>query len=177
MEQPPIDLLAPFVQPLEGDVKSRDGKQTHCGMGTGKVRTTQMHGPVHERSLLTITLHIGVVVFITGHALFGKGTEKLPPVTVEEIVRMNNEKVPVDSILAKMRESGTVYRLSASQLAHLHDEGVADAVVDYMQQTYLEAVRRDQALEDWVHWTFAVEGYWYGGRPYGWPREWYHGWP
>lgn len=70
-----------------------------------------------------------------------------------------------------MRVSGTVYRLSASQLAHVHDEGVPDAVVDYMQQTYLGTVRRDRALEDWAHWTFAVDGYWYGDRPYGWPRR------
>ena len=26
------------------------------------------------------------------------------------------------------------------QLARLHDQGVADAAIDYMQQTYLEAV-------------------------------------
>ena len=91
---------------------------------------------------------------------------------------MSNEKIPVETMLAKMRESGTIYRLSASQLAHLHDEGVPDAVVDYMQETYLEAVRRHQALEDWAHWTLAVDGYWYGGRSYGWPRPWWpYGWP
>ena len=35
------------------------------------------------------------------------------------------------------------------QLARLHDQGVADAVINYMQQTYLEAVRREQNLADW----------------------------
>jgi hypothetical protein len=43
-----------------------------------------------------------------------------------------------------MRDSGTVYRLTAAQLAQLHDQGVADPVIDYMQQTYLNAVLREQ---------------------------------
>ena len=38
-----------------------------------------------------------------------------------------------------------------AQLARLHDQGVgvADPVINYMQQTYLEAVRREQNLADW----------------------------
>jgi len=36
-----------------------------------------------------------------------------------------------------------------AQLARLHDQVVADAVINYMQQTYLEAVRREQNLADW----------------------------
>src|SRR5437016_3809157 len=35
------------------------------------------------------------------------------------------------------------------QLARLHDQGVADPVINYMQQTYLEAVRWEQNLADW----------------------------
>jgi hypothetical protein len=35
------------------------------------------------------------------------------------------------------------------QLARLHDKGVADPVFNYMQETYLEAVRREQNLADW----------------------------
>jgi len=35
------------------------------------------------------------------------------------------------------------------QLARMHDRGVADAVINDMQQTYLEAVRREQNLADW----------------------------
>ena len=35
------------------------------------------------------------------------------------------------------------------QLARLHDQGVADPMINYMQETYLEAVRREQNLADW----------------------------
>ena len=60
--------------------------------------------------------------------------------------------------------------LTASHLVGLHEEGVPNVVLDYMQETYLAAVRRDQALEDWRHWAWAGDGYWYGGRPWLAPR-------
>ena len=99
------------------------------------------------------------------------GVAGAEPFTVSQVVAMSRAGEPADAIIAKMRESGTVYRLSASQLAKLHDEGVPDAVVDYMQETYLASIRRRQELEDWDYWT-GVDGFWYGGLPYGWPDDW-----
>jgi hypothetical protein len=37
-----------------------------------------------------------------------------------------------------------------------------------MQETYFDAVRRNQALEDWSYWQMHNDNYWYGGIPYGW---------
>ena len=45
--------------------------------------------------------------------------------------------MPAETIVKKMRDS-----TDSSQLAHLHGRGVSDSVIDYMQQSYLEAVRR-----------------------------------
>lgn len=59
-----------------------------------------------------------------------------------------------------MRDSDTVYRFTAAQLAELHDMGVADPVLNYMQQTYIDAERRQQSLEDWDR-----DGIW---GPYDW---------
>jgi hypothetical protein len=53
----------------------------------------------------------------------------------------------------KMREAQGVYRLNAAELAQLHDQGVADPVINYMQQTYFEAVRREQSVADWNDWV------------------------
>ena len=100
-----------------------------------------------------------------GATLMGEPTK--PPVTVPQIILMSKEGVPADEIMEKMRESGTVYRLQARQLAQLKEQGVPDAVIDYMQQTYIDAVRRDQSLEDWDNWTLADDGFWYGG-PWWW---------
>ena len=71
------------------------------------------------------------------------------PVMVSEVILMSKEGVPAETIVEKMRDSKSVYRLTAAQLAYLHDQGVADRIINYMQQTYLEAVRREQNLADW----------------------------
>jgi hypothetical protein len=63
-----------------------------------------------------------------------------PPVTVSQVIQMTKEGVTPETIVETMRESGTVYRLTAPQMAQLHDQGVADPVIDHMQQTYLNAV-------------------------------------
>ena len=109
--------------------------------------------------------------FLSGCATLGITTPQ--PVTVADIVKMSKDKVPADEIIRKMRESHTVYRLKASELAKLEEEGVPNAVIDYMQQTYLNAVRRNQVLEDRSYWNSGPDGYWYGGGPYGWPYEWF----
>jgi hypothetical protein len=82
---------------------------------------------------------------------------------------MSRAGVPSHEIIEKIRASGTVYRLKASQLAELREKGVPDAVIDYMQQSYLCAVRRDQRFEDWDRWSLYDDGYWYSGYPFGWP--------
>lgn len=93
-------------------------------------------------------------------------------VSVDEVVKMSQARVPADRIIEQMRASGTVYRLSASQLAQLRDRGVPDPVIDYMQRTYLRAVRRNQFLADESRWSLEPDGYWYGGLPYRWPPAW-----
>lgn len=106
------------------------------------------------------------VLLVSGCATLGISRPK--PVSVAQIVEMSKAGVPAQEIIREMRNSRTVYRLKASQLARLKEQGVPDAVIDYMQQTYLDAVRSDQALEDWSLWIQEDDGFWYGGAPYGW---------
>jgi len=87
-----------------------------------------------------------------------------PPVTVSEVIQMSKEGVPTDTILDKMRES---------QLSELRDQGVADQVIDYIQQTYLYVVRHDQRFADWDYWNLGADGFWYGRAYYGWPPHWW----
>jgi hypothetical protein len=61
---------------------------------------------------------------------------------------MTHEAIPPDAIIQRMHNAKTVYRLDATELARLHDVGVADPVINYMQQTYLEAIRREQTRID-----------------------------
>ncbi len=107
---------------------------------------------------------------VAGCSTLGLASEQPKPVTVAEILQMSKEGVPAKTIVQKMRHSATVYRLSASELARLHEQGVADKVLNYMQRTHLDAVRREQRLRDWNYWSMGPDGYWYGRWPYGWPR-------
>ena len=88
------------------------------------------------------------------------GFKQPDPVTISQVIRMNKDGVPTDSIIKTMSDSDAVYRLTAAQLSELHDMGLPDPVLNYMQQTYLETERRQQSLEDWDR-----AGLW---RPYYW---------
>src|SRR2546429_9734577 len=87
------------------------------------------------------------VTLLSGCATFGFKTPE--PVTVGEVIQMSKDNVPPETIVKKMRDSESVYPLTAAQLAELHDMGVSDRVLNYMQQTYIEAQRREQSLDDW----------------------------
>jgi hypothetical protein len=86
---------------------------------------------------------------------------RVDPVTVPQVLEMTQAGVPSSEIISHMRESRTVYRLDASSLADLRDQGVADEVINYMQETYLDAVRRDQRLREMRYWTPGGPGWWY----------------
>jgi hypothetical protein len=109
-----------------------------------------------------------VVFLVLGGCATLNGAARPAPVTVGQIVKWSHEGVPPQDIINLMRDSGTAYRLSASQLADLRQKGVSDAVINYMQQTYLNAVRENQARRDFAYWYWGPDGYWHGGSPYGW---------
>ena len=84
---------------------------------------------------------------------------KRPPApTIEEIVQMSKDKVAPQDIIQRMKDSHAVYRLSGSEFANLKASGVADAVLDYMQDTLIAAERFDEYLNARDRYLF-----------YGWP--------
>ena len=69
------------------------------------------------------------------------------PVKVEQIVEMSKQGVPADTIIARIKESGAVYRLPASGLVALGEMGVPGPVLDYMQHTRFKMVSQRAAEE------------------------------
>ena len=120
----------------------------------------------HFRQAATFLLTAAAIMIFTGCATF-RGPE-VPPLTVSQIISAAKEGVPSDTIIARMQASGTVYRLDATQLARLEKEGVPGPVINYMQQTYLDAVRRDTRYRDAQFWG-EDNSFWYGNETYGWP--------
>jgi hypothetical protein len=69
------------------------------------------------------------------------------PVAVSEVVAMSKEGTDASVIIARMRETRSVYRLPGSAFGDLKNEGVPAPVLDYMLQTYLRA-ERERQVED-----------------------------
>ncbi|GAB3264710.1 hypothetical protein [Chitinimonas naiadis] len=83
----------------------------------------------------------------------------LPPaVSVDEAVKLSKEGVKPDALIAMMRESRSTYRLTASDILRLHKDGLPEPVLDYMQQTQLDDVRKEERLNDWDR----RPRFWYG---------------
>ena len=86
-----------------------------------------------------------LALLITGGCSTFCAQRPAPP-TVADVVRLSREGVGADGIIGRMDESGAVYRLRAPELANLLGQGVPDRVIDYMNQTNIEAARRDEAF-------------------------------
>jgi len=95
---------------------------------------------------------------LAGCATMGKPLP--PPPTTAEIVQLASEGTPAGEIIKRIDESRAVYRLPASELARLREQGVPDAVIDRMQRTHIDAVREEE-------WWRAREHYlWFGWPSY-----------
>ena len=111
------------------------------------------------------------IAFLFLFALAGCATTPLPPPpTTAEIVQMAREGQPADAIIQRIEQSRAVYQLSATQLAQLREQGVPDKVIDYMQQTLIDAIRYSE-------WMRARDAYFfypyspfppYRRYPFGW---------
>lgn len=112
-------------------------------------------------------------LFLAGSLAAGCATirdDRPPPPTVDELVKMANDKVPADEIIRRMQASRAVYRLAGSDYARLRERGLPDAVIDYMHRQQLDRAR----YEEWVRAQdrFFFDRYWY--RPY---PPYYYGYP
>jgi len=64
--------------------------------------------------------------------------------SAEDIIAMAHAGEPSKQIIAKLRAANGFYPLRASDLIRLHEQGVPLDVLDYMQDTYIREVRREE---------------------------------
>lgn len=74
------------------------------------------------------------------------GMERRPPPSLEQIVEMSQAGKPAEEIIRELQDTRAVYPLTGSQIARLHDQGVPDTVLDYLQNAYAESIRWDARL-------------------------------
>ena len=75
------------------------------------------------------------------------GIERRPPPSVDQIIQMSKDGKPADEIIRELQETHAVYPLTASQIVKLHDEGVPESVLDYMQSVYADSIRWDARMQ------------------------------
>ena len=131
---------------------------------------------LRRKEHLTHWLAVGVfgaaLLALPGCATTGAYTAppRPPPVRVGAIVEWSKADVPTATIIRRIRRSGTVYHVNVGEMITLHNKGVANIVLDYMQATYLDAVSRNRARMDLRRWHRYNDGYYYGGVGYGWEQ-------
>ncbi len=97
--------------------------------------------------------------------------------TVPAMERMVQMGTPPQAIMSEMQRSGTVYNLTAQQIKDLRAVGMPPALISQMQLTYQHALRKNPQLASTGRYWTQMDGYWYGGLPFGWPRDWVVGAP
>jgi hypothetical protein len=102
---------------------------------------------VENRSVFSGTAVVTCLCLLCGCA----SPPSKPQVTVDEVVTMSKQGTPADAVIEKMRDSESVYRLSASKLLELKREGVPGEVLDYMEHTYLTEACRQAIWDDRGH--------------------------
>jgi hypothetical protein len=67
--------------------------------------------------------------------------------SAEDIIAMARAGEPSRQIIAKLQAANGFYPLKASDLVRLHDQGVPLNVLDYLQDTYIRGVRREERFQ------------------------------
>jgi len=132
-----------------------------------------MKNPLNFRQVIFL------FILVSGSALFHgcavNNSIETKPLTLPDIVQMSKDKVPSKQIINEIKKSHTAYTLKASEYAKLQQQGVADSVVNYMQKTHIDLIRRNQQIQNSYYWSPWYGGYWNGGLGWGWPYS-YWGW-
>ena len=121
-------------------------------------------------------------VFALSLAACGPSTRRSAPgpsgpklLTVPAIERMVQMGTQPATIMSEMQSSGTVYNLTSQQTKDLRAVGMPASLIGQMQGTYQYALRKNPDLAKKGRYWTQVDGYWYGGLPFGWSRDWVAG--
>ena len=122
------------------------------------------------RATATILAIAAVTFLLQGcyeeqHVVVMRG--ELIPMSQQDVVQMVKDGVPNADIIREIQSSGTVFRLSASDIEYLKSEGVPDEVVNVMLETR-------EAPPTVVRRTVVVRDPWWGYDPWYGPGYYYY---
>ena len=136
--------------------------------------------PRTNRRLLAVTL-VSAVLAAACASTSGPAARSAPArtevLTVQQILDMTEQGRSFEEIMGEIQESGTVYNLSDDQSQKLRGSSFSATLLSFMQLTYVHATEANPALKKSKDQWHQIDGYWYGGRPFGWPEAWVVGAP
>ena len=88
---------------------------------------------------MPINIHSNLLclVLVSGCA----GLQHRPPPSTNQVVEMAQAGTPAEEIIRELQETRANYPLTATQIVKLHEQGVPDAVLDYMLSALTESIR------------------------------------
>ncbi len=69
-----------------------------------------------------------------------------PPLTRDDIVRLSKAGESPQAIIDRLQATDTVIPLTGSDIVRLHQQGVPEEVLDYLQQAQIAEMRRREAM-------------------------------
>jgi len=134
-----------------------------------------MKNLINFKGAVWFTLVVTGVAILQSCVIYRPYPNSSQLLTVPDIVQMSKDSVSSKDIINEIEQSHTVYSLKADQLVKLRDEGVQDSVLNYMEETKINAIQQNQRYADSSYWWMAGDGFFYGAFGWGWPYGFY-GW-
>jgi hypothetical protein len=110
---------------------------------------------------------LGFCLFVVLPVLFFAGCATVPapaPLSAVDVIALSKDGKSAKDIIAELQRTNTVIPLRASDYVALHDQGVPDEVLNYLQLAQIEDVRwRERSL--YWGWGYGGPGWGYGWGP------------
>lgn len=132
-----------------------------------------MKNLLNFRNAFWFTLSVMGITILQSCVVYRPDTSQL--ITVPDVVQMSKDGLSSRDIIDQIKQSHTAYNLKADQLVKLHEEGVQDSVINYMEETKMNLVRQNERYAASSYWR-PYNGFFYGGFGWGGPYYGLYGW-
>jgi hypothetical protein len=89
------------------------------------------------------------------------------PISGPELVELARSGKSAPEIIAELKRTDTILALQATDIVNLHEAGVPNEVLDYLQRAQIDEIRwRDYYSQGWWYGPGYYRGYGYGPCPF-----------